>query len=1118
MPHVFSDLIRTTLCTILFIAAVAGSACPSLAIESSWLSANNGKWTDASQWSTSPDFPDNGRPNAGDPYTVLIDATGAPYFVSLNGSVSVDEVTIDSMDATLALRNSRLETARININGGTLLVSEAEIVGSEITGDGLFIITPEPSGVTTVLDAVTLGVDLSVPDDGNRLTLRNGLTLQDDIQLEIGGIVDVEGTQAIDGSGTVLFHGSFRVQPNSTFTIGPNITLHSRDVGGLIGFRSFGAPRPTFPGVKFINEGFILVEAPGRDTNILYFDPVDQPEFDNRGVMEVRGTSRLRLDGDWVNNGTIRVREQGELWLAGEYRWSDLGNLDRIGGTVRVGGVVDNFGSTIEANAETGPLILGGISGVRSSIQGGKIDAKDGQSWEFDGPELVDVTVATDVSVLTNRIIDIVGDLTLDQATITASDRSTWLRFQDSLAQQSILGNGKILFQGRPSRVSFGGLTIGEGIILDAATQGSDPVRLQGSTLDNNGALFVRPGATMRIVTSDFTNQGIITNEGRLFIGDNKDRTWRNNGSIILKSGSRTNFNGTITADGLGTIVDEGSIVVLNGIIDLQNGTLDFESLPFQENLRVFGGEFHNGRLTSSGDKTLDFVETQFSAFFDNITLATDLFIRGGAGGAGVWVNNGLTLEDSTITMPEGAALLFRGDDQRLDGTGLIFAPNRPLTSSITRIGGDKLVIGEGIIIRNGTETFRELELNFKNNRGRIIVEAPNALVTIGENEAFANSSSWSNNGRIEVLDGTVQFWGNYSVNDIGTLEFIGGEVVLLGNVLNEGRTIQQNASTGSWKFRGTVHGGRLETSDDVFADVAGTFNDVTIAGEAVVFDKINSSSPGVLRTSSLLNFDGGILRIDPSALLIVDQPTLFSGKGEIVLNGTPQNARIIGNEMTIGLEMSVVTGSRGGGSIGQFFDLVINRGTISAETYRQTLVVDGALKNTGTLQAINRAILQVDVDDWVNEGLLKLVSGRVVINSDSFENGIEGMIMGKGIINLSSTPLINKGTIAPGNSTGRLLIEGSLELLPTSLLDLEIGGLMNDDFDSIAVSLAAILDGTMNVSLIDNFSLGPNQEFLVLNIRGEVSGVFIGLPEGSLVGSFGGSELFITYLAGTGK
>jgi hypothetical protein len=53
---------------------------------------------------------------------------------------------------------------------------------------------------------------------------------------------------------------------------------------------------------------------------------------------------------------------------------------------------------------------------------------------------------------------------------------------------------------------------------------------------------------------------------------------------------------------------------------------------------------------------------------------------------------------------------------------------------------------------------------------------------------------------------------------------------------------------------------------------------------------------------------------------------------------------------------------------------------------------------------------------------------------------------------------------------------------------------------------------------LINQHQLSFNQEYLIADIGGLLSGQFNGFDEGALLGNFGGHDLFITYQAGDGN
>ena len=783
------------------------------------------------------------------------------------------------------------------------------------------------------------------------------------------------------------------------------------------------------------HELFQTYRLPAGSSSVHSFE--EQPEFENRGVVEALGPGMIRIYGDWTNNGIFRIRDQGILELNGVYSWSDLGTLDRIGGTLRVGGEVNNVGKTIEANATTGSLVLAG-----ATIRGGTLAAADGEAWSYaeGNTTLIDVTLATDLALTNNFALDIEGELTLADATISLDSMYAWMRFSDSSKRQAVLGQGTIrLESGYPCRVSFSNLTLTEGITLEDATQGTGYGRLQGAELINEGNLLIRPGSSMTLAVDRLVNQGVITNEGRLKVNSDADSLWSNEGTIVLKPDATITFMGTTTVDGLGTWVDEGGVVEMAGVLDLEGNALDLESLPFANALRMRGGTLRDGRLFSSSDAVLDVPEAQYtSAIFDNITLATDLFLPGGASGATLRVENGLTLEDCTITMPEGAGISFQGDTQFLEGTGVLYAPNRAGTSSISHIAGNSLVIGSGITIRNGSESYRELQINFMENHGTIIAEAPGSLITIGRNVAYSTTPSWTNSGSILVQDGNVKFSGNYGLEQLGDIQHTGGDIVLNGHIHNEGVTIIQDPSTPYFKFRGTVHGGTIAGLDGVAANVGGQFDGVTLQGNA----------EGSVWLLSDLTLDDAIFRVEPNGTinLTSEQPISIVGHGEIVLDGPFRDTLIQtynGSHLTIGAGITIRTGLNGGGSISRYDLPVINYGTLEAASPGQTLLVDGGLQNYGTLRSTSESLLQIDSDNWVNHGIIEAGHrrwfGGVTINSDSFINASDGLITGSGSLDMTAAPLVNQGTISPGPGVGSLVISGDLEMTDTSVLMMDL-------------------------------------------------------------------------------
>ena len=85
--------------------------------------------------------------------------------------------------------------------------------------------------------------------------------------------------------------------------------------------------------------------------------------------------------------------------------------------------------------------------------------------------------------------------------------------------------------------------------------------------------------------------------------------------------------------------------------------------------------------------------------------------------------------------------------------------------------------------------------------------------------------------------------------------------------------------------------------------------------------------------------------------------------------------------------------------------------------------------------------------------------------------------------------------------------------------LNIELAGLATGEFDQLVVTGDLDLNGNLRVSLIDSHVLGLDQQYLIADVAGNLTGKFFGLEnEGDWVGSFGGFDLFITYQAGDGN
>ena len=193
-----------------------------------WANATNGTWNTAANWSTNPNFPNNGSPGATDTYDALIGATGAAYVVTLNSNITINSLTLDAASATLNQTSGTFKAVNgLNFQAGTFQLNGGTISSTTITSSGGLL---TDAGNAT-LSAVVLATPLTV-NNFSTLALVNGLTLNS-TTITIASAANnanltAVGTQTIGGTGTIVFGGTGfdLMQPSAgALTIGPNITI-----------------------------------------------------------------------------------------------------------------------------------------------------------------------------------------------------------------------------------------------------------------------------------------------------------------------------------------------------------------------------------------------------------------------------------------------------------------------------------------------------------------------------------------------------------------------------------------------------------------------------------------------------------------------------------------------------------------------------------------------------------------------------------------------------------------------------------------------------------------------------------------------------------------------------
>lgn len=171
----------------------------------------------------------------------------------------------------------------------------------------------------------------------------------------------------------------------------------------------------------------------------------------------------------------------------------------------------------------------------------------------------------------------------------------------------------------------------------------------------------------------------------------------------------------------------------------------------------------------------------------------------------------------------------------------------------------------------------------------------------------------------------------------------------------------------------------------------------------------------------------------------------------------------------------------------------------------------------------------------WINQGGLYVGGdqnaaggmGTVVVNDGGEVRNIsanDSIIWETGTLagsdGLVNGHVINHGTVTPGrlsgDTTGVLSFDDNFTQSAAGSLEIELGGLASGEWDQLIVNGDVNLDGLLDISLVDNFQLGAEEYFEIIQSN-SVSGTFNGLAEGDVVGTFNGIDLHVTYTLDSG-
>jgi len=464
-----------------------------------------------------------------------------------------------------------------------------------------------------VIDGNTIsgsGVQVEAPVTVNSLTITPG----DSIGLASGNTLTVAVTQSMQVDGGIgLSPGRARVGVDGAFN-------GSGSVGVFAGTGSLTAAG----GSLTIGTGLRVRASGDFFSPHVFVGETTYPLINNGTIAAESPSTTATVSGTTVtNNGTFQVADGATLEVNTTIQQlSDLGTIVNAGGgLLRLLGTLDNTGRTFTVPS-TFPLEVGGIvnGGTITATGSTRLVTTRDTSTTLDG-----VTLNVPVTV---------------QGTLQIPDGQTLSASSDVLLQNSFT----------TLRSVSGVFTIGSGIYVHG--QGNIGLGTAGAGIVNQGTIAADvSGATLTIAGSNFQNLGMIQ----------------------VAPGATLAFGGTTRTDQLGTIANNGTLL-LTGTLDNTNQTYTHGS---PNAFALKGGRILGGTVVTQPGQDLN-VASSSSGTLDGVTLNGTVKLGSVA----------------TLNLPNG-----------ISGTGAIVVPT--VATTTIRASSDfmqpPLVIGPGITIRGGS-------------------------------------------------------------------------------------------------------------------------------------------------------------------------------------------------------------------------------------------------------------------------------------------------------------------------------------------------------------------------------------------------------------------------------
>ncbi len=1041
---------------------------------------------------------------------LLVDSLSGPGDLSLNGfllhtgSSNTDTEHSGTLSGTGSLTKSG--------SGRHTLSGVGSVLGGELTLTGGVVEITEALqvGGLDLADGTTLdGHAPDMPDVGDAQPGQS-LTVTGNVIVEDTGLVDLRGAIGLDrkasqGNGSGMpgaDGGSFDSNGNVFELTGTNGILLQGGRGGRASQVNNGDGAPGGDGGAFSAtasaitlSGSATIDAGGGTGGNAGENQGDAGRGGNAGsftatatTISLTGSSEINLNG--ADGGSINDEgsDGGRGGNAGSFSATattitladsakiDLsGGVGRVGRTGGAGGDAGSFTTTATTLALTGSasIDLNGADGASGIDRNAGAGGKGG---------LFSATAATTISLADSAMIELNGANGGGTDEAIGGAAGSGGQFEGGSGLVSLSGSAGLSLDGgdggdgedpddaRPG-ANAGSLVGTFDLDLSGSAalsmQGGDGRRNSGRAGGNGASLDLADGRSLSLsdnATVNLSGGEAIDGSGGVTAGDGGAITMDTGASLTIQDtaeftsiGGRATSNGVVSGAGGSITLLSGTVTIDGGAAQLLKGINTGSAVPGNNgHVTVSGGAF---QLTGGGS-----VET------DEFNFST------GVGVATIELESSLTAHDQVVLGSTTNPLV-------IDQASLLTDKLTQLSSTTPTLeirdpigGGTALTVG----INNGDSTFNGTIQD---------AAAPGSLAKTGSG-TFTLTGANTYSGGTTLSAGTLSLQrqttpvgtGTITIDGASTLEY-GIDQISIPNALD----LQANATiSNSTGFQSEYRGDIGETG--------GSFG-ITKIGDGLLSLKGNNSHSG----GTILN--GGRLGLGSNTA---------AGSGTI----TVQDGTILATDFRVTVSNAIDLQNGTDLSVGSGFEMAVS-GVIGETGGSFGFIKPGAgvlilsAANTysgGTTVSAGTLLVDNTTGSATGVGAVDVDSGGTLGGTGS----VAGMVNAQG------------GTVAPGDSAGVLTV-GGVSFDGSSTFAVELGGADNSDpdnleFDQLAVTGDASLDGTLDVSLLAAFTLSLGQSFEIIDVGGSLSGTFGGLPQAALVGNFGGTDLFIDYSAGDGN